>query len=222
MGILGGVVGGGIGGAIGAIIWAGIYYFTNYEAGYVAWGVGGLVGFGFAKGNDTPGAAAGVIASIIAVLALLGGKVLIAQAIMIQEIPSQTEAIDGAIASLEDEEVVISWVADDIIVDMEEDGEPVDWPAGIDPDNVYAESDYPKNVWKKATTEWASMSSEHRKEYRSLVQERIRLNYEDYGEYRAEVRSYVFKESFGLLDIVFFLLAIGTAFKMAGDGLEEE
>ena len=40
----GALAGGVVAGSIGALIWAAIAYFTGYEVGWVAWGVGGLVG----------------------------------------------------------------------------------------------------------------------------------------------------------------------------------
>ena len=42
-----GIIGGALGGLIGAVIWAGISYFTGYEIGWIAWGVGGMVGLGY-------------------------------------------------------------------------------------------------------------------------------------------------------------------------------
>ena len=39
-------LGGLVGGAIGAAIWAGIVYAIHVEIGWLAWGVGALVGLG--------------------------------------------------------------------------------------------------------------------------------------------------------------------------------
>ena len=41
-----------IGGAIGAAVWAGVVAVTQYEIGWIAWGVGGLVGYAVAAGNS--------------------------------------------------------------------------------------------------------------------------------------------------------------------------
>jgi len=70
------IVAGGIGGLIGAAIWAGISYATNYEVGWIAWGVGFLVGVGVrvSAGENEEGFAPGLTAAVVAIVAVLGGK----------------------------------------------------------------------------------------------------------------------------------------------------
>ena len=46
MGMIGPVIGGIFGGMVGVFIWVEVGYFTHYEVGWIAWGVGFLVGFG--------------------------------------------------------------------------------------------------------------------------------------------------------------------------------
>jgi hypothetical protein len=67
----------GIGGSIGAVIWGAIAYFAHAEVGYVAWGVGGLVGFCVRMGaGDMDEGIAGFIAAGGAVVSILAGKLL--------------------------------------------------------------------------------------------------------------------------------------------------
>ncbi|HEY4261587.1 MAG TPA: hypothetical protein VGM98_15565 [Schlesneria sp.] len=67
----------GIGGGIGAVIWGAIAYFAHAEVGYVAWGVGGLVGFCVRMGaGDMDEGIAGFIAAGGAVISILAGKLL--------------------------------------------------------------------------------------------------------------------------------------------------
>lgn len=67
----------GIGGSIGAVIWGAIAYFAHAEVGYVAWGVGGLVGFCVRMGSgDMDEGIAGFIAAGGAVVSILAGKLL--------------------------------------------------------------------------------------------------------------------------------------------------
>ena len=63
------------GGVIGALIWGAISHFTGYEVGYVAWGIGGLVGWlaTVAGGSGFTTAAA---AGAIALVSIAGGKLL--------------------------------------------------------------------------------------------------------------------------------------------------
>ena len=66
------------GGLVGAVLWAVIACTTGMEIGYVAWAVGGLVGFGaYALGGR--GKAAGVTCAGIAAAAILVGKVFTIQ-----------------------------------------------------------------------------------------------------------------------------------------------
>ncbi|MCU0485588.1 MAG: hypothetical protein MUC85_05695 [Anaerolineales bacterium] len=66
-----GILGGCIGGALGAAIWAAVTYFTEYQIGYLAIGVGFLVGFGvgkLGKGIDKIFGVAGAVISLVSVV----------------------------------------------------------------------------------------------------------------------------------------------------------
>lgn len=71
----GGIVGAAIGAFAGALIWAVLSASTGYEVGYVAWGVGGLVGFGAVLLGGR-GTAMGVLCAILALVSIFAGKVL--------------------------------------------------------------------------------------------------------------------------------------------------
>jgi len=58
---------------VGAVAWAAIVHTTNYEIGYVAWGIGLLVG-GAAVKLGGSGTTMGVTAAALTVLSILGGK----------------------------------------------------------------------------------------------------------------------------------------------------
>lgn len=60
-----------------AVVWAAIAYFTGYEIGWVAWGVGAIVGYAVAKSAHEPSASLGPTAAAIAVASLLLAKILI-------------------------------------------------------------------------------------------------------------------------------------------------
>ncbi|QQE12373.1 zinc ribbon domain-containing protein [Planctomycetota bacterium] len=70
---------GGIIAVIGGSIWAGITIVTNYEIGYVAWGIGLLVGLAVATAAGTQSFAVGTYAAGLAALGLLIGKLMIFQ-----------------------------------------------------------------------------------------------------------------------------------------------
>jgi hypothetical protein len=69
---LGAAVGAGI---VGALVWAAIVHFTNYEIGYVAWGVGAFVGWAAAF-MGARGSTAAIAAAVIALVSVGGGRFL--------------------------------------------------------------------------------------------------------------------------------------------------
>jgi hypothetical protein len=64
-------------GVLAAVVWALVVYFTGYEIGWVAWGVGALVGYAVSRSAHEPDAALGPTAAALAVASLLLAKVLI-------------------------------------------------------------------------------------------------------------------------------------------------
>ena len=70
-----GTIGASIGAILGALIWYGIIYFTEYEIGIVAWGIGALVGFGAAVCGGE-GLLMGGISALLALLSISLGKFL--------------------------------------------------------------------------------------------------------------------------------------------------
>lgn len=77
------VVSGGIAALIGAAIWAAIGYFTEREIGWIAWGVGGLVGFAVAAGSQGfAGPTTGIGAAVMSAFSILLGKFLIVRLVV--------------------------------------------------------------------------------------------------------------------------------------------
>lgn len=86
-----------IGGIIGAVIWGAIAYFAHSEVGYVAWGIGGLVGLCVRGGaEELDDGFAGLIAAVISVVSILAGKGL-AAIFMVNWIIQQGQVPGGAI-----------------------------------------------------------------------------------------------------------------------------
>ena len=87
---LGSIIGACAGAVLGAIIWAVVADHTGYEIGWIAWGLGVLVGFG-AKfcGGGRSGAALGSICAVLALIAIFGGKMLALERIIPQQIREQ-------------------------------------------------------------------------------------------------------------------------------------
>jgi hypothetical protein len=62
-----------------AVLWVLIVYVTGYEIGWVAWGVGAVIGFAVAKSAHEPNASLGPTAAALAVASLILAKVLIVE-----------------------------------------------------------------------------------------------------------------------------------------------
>ena len=93
------IIGGMIGGAVGAAIWAGISYATNYEIGWIAWGVGIAAGFGMMIGYNGTSVSAGGVAAMLAVGGILLGKwmvfsVVLSQTMALLDNPAHTIKLD--------------------------------------------------------------------------------------------------------------------------------
>jgi hypothetical protein len=76
--IFGAIIAGAIAALVGAGLWAGIVLLTNYEVGWVAWGVGALVGLAMTRVTPGRGGAVALFAAVLAAGGLLAGKLMIA------------------------------------------------------------------------------------------------------------------------------------------------
>ena len=217
---LGAIVGGAVAGTVGALIWAGIAYFTGYELGWIAWAVGGLVGFGVLVGSAGERSnTAGVVAVVVAVVALLGAKYMTVQMLL----GNDAEITDAFVSGLQEDELVISYLADDVAAQFADEGRPVDWPAGVDPSQATTRVEYPPDVWNAAQGRWDNMSHTEREQFRADLTEMVSANVtEAMDAIRGELTQVGFMGSFGPLDLIFFGLAVVTAYKVAAGSTAEQ
>lgn len=84
-----------INGAAAAILgggaWALVVAVTNYELGYVAWGVGGLVGYTMTRATARRGRSMALIAAGLAAMGLLVGKAFIVQRVILPQIADEVQ-----------------------------------------------------------------------------------------------------------------------------------
>ncbi|MEM7416685.1 MAG: TerB family tellurite resistance protein [Gemmatimonadota bacterium] len=209
-------------GAVGAAVWAGVVAFANYEIGWIAWGVGGLVGYAVAFGNSdrqrSP-TAAGALAVGITVLSIVAGKYAAVQLVM----PDDQEIVDMFVGNLEDEELAITYVADDVVVEFRQDERDVAWPEGVDPTQASSQADYPADVWAVAEERWAGWTEAERSAFRDEVGEQIRTNVEaSLPEIRAAMTGGGFMGSFSPMDLLFFGLGMVTAWGVGSGKKSQE
>lgn len=210
-----GVVGGIIGGVIGAAVWAGVVYFTGYEVGWIAWGLGALVGFLYARGCHAGGVLAGILASIITIGSIGLGKYTVVELTIQQEIGTEEEAIETFMVKIQNDEFVISLMTDELIDARLSRGEEIAWPTEVDPETAGPSEVYPPVIWAEAKSTWETMSPLDRETYRAELAATITVEIQ---EFYGSIAGYGFIGSFGVMDLLFFGLAIVTAFQIASRG----
>ncbi len=85
------LIGGLISAMLGAVAWGLLTWATQWEIGYLAWAIGGIVGFGVARlGGRGPTMA--VMAALLAALSIFGGKMLAIRIMAGKELEAQQDA----------------------------------------------------------------------------------------------------------------------------------
>jgi hypothetical protein len=206
-----GTLGSLIGGVVGAGIWALVAYQINYEIGWLAVGVGALVGGGMAKGaQGYTGALTGLVAAIIAVGAVMGGRYMAISAV-VDDFGKQA---NKQVARITEDDARVE-LARSIAHEQEDAGRRLKWPEGMDEDQAGSPQDFPQEVWAQTERRWTAMTPDERADYL----DRIR------AEQRELVTSIVgaaknrgFVASFEPIDILFLLLAVGAGFSIGSGG----
>jgi len=209
MGVIRWILGGILGGAAGVLIWVLVGYFTNYEVGWIAWGVGFLAGLGvryaaFLSGGEAS-FAKGAVAALIACGSIIVAKFLVFT-LMVGGIDSG-ELRQAANDIHIDDEAMIVTKAHEIAEGMLKQGKAVAWPPGVSLDTATKKRDYPANIWTQAEARWKQLPPEKQREEQRLRMQVMMtlLNLSDKVQ---------FTNSFTLWDILWFVLAIITAFKV--------
>ncbi|MCA9294067.1 MAG: hypothetical protein KDA20_09665 [Phycisphaerales bacterium] len=216
---LGGLIGAVIGGAIGAAIWAAIAYYTDYEIGWIAWGVGVLTGVGTLVGTrlagGVPNASVPFMAGGVALLAVLAGKYVVIEAYA-RQFESAMSAM-GQFDPVNEPDALIAQLAEEIASAREDAGTPVDWPDVGEDEDLPAEAYYPKDIWAEAAKRWSSFAPSEQEDYARVQQEMMDLGAQQFMQ---SFRTEGFLASFGLFDVLWLVLAVGSAWKIAAEGDE--
>ncbi len=77
---------------LGGGAWALVVAITNYELGYVAWGVGGLVGYAMSRATETRGRSMALVAAGLAAVGLLVGKAFIVHRVIMPAIADDIQS----------------------------------------------------------------------------------------------------------------------------------
>lgn len=208
--ITGSAIGAGIAGVVGAAVWAGIAYAFHIEIGWIAWGIGALVGLGAAVGAaGNADTRTGTLAAVIAVASIVGGK----YAAVEFSLNHAVTEIAGKVSTQD----AINQITDEILKENADAGKKLKWPAGKDSDNWENSADLPPGIWDQACKRWADAGeSDKQARLDGLRQQRAAL----VGAIAGSMKKDSFLKSFSLFDIIFGFLAIATAFKI-GSGTGE-
>lgn len=204
-----------VGAVIGAAIWGGIAAATGFEIGYVAWGIGGLVGFG-ARYAGGRGQTCGIVCAVLALLSIFGGKMFAVQIVLGQHSDEFAEIA----ASQEGYEEFKAAAEEFAKIDSEED--------------------YPNFMVDQGLTDAASpgdVTGEQLAEFTENVVPRLESfasTSPSYESWKAEMQAQFASAGIGVgglasaaqanlgpIDILFALLGLATAFKV-GSGFDEE
>jgi len=208
------LTGGLIAAVSGAFLWGLLGWITEAEFGILAWAIGGLVGFGVMR-SASPSANAAITAGVLALAAILGGKILAIQFALpgyareyaeeetagltmsfYQELKGDAEVWAEHDASVEEFMVDRGYTEAEDLVDVDdaevqffhENSVPVlEELGGANPPS-FAE-------WKEAQTEQLA----------AAIVDSISL-----GD--------VLPSTFGLFDILWIVLGVGTAWRMGMGG----
>lgn len=200
------LLGAALGGLLGAALWTAVAFFFNYEIGWIAWGVGVAAGFGAAKFGERLDWVTGVAAAAVAVLSIGLGKFATVHLVVDDSLAQFTSGAQGI-----DDELAISYVADEVVMAFREEGRKLDWPNGVEPANPSARGEYPRDVWNEAEAFWTALEPRERTELKGEISSDMQANV---AVIRASAIEAGFKDSFGALDVLFVLLAIGSAYKL--------
>ena len=198
--------------AVGAGIWAALAYFVHFELGWVAWGIGVLVGVTVAAtAQERAGLMTGVGAAAIALAGIIGGK-YIAIRVEVADIASESGWAEVT------DELVISYIADEIAKARLDAGETIEWPTEFELGEASEEADYPTDIWAEASGRWESADDAWRTQYREFVEY---THKQSLAQFSSAVSEQALLDSFTIIDLVFFLLAVVSAWKIgSGSGGE--
>ncbi|WP_425617979.1 hypothetical protein NA78x_001671 [Anatilimnocola sp. NA78] len=214
------IVAGSIGGLAGAAIWAGISYALNAEVGWIAWGIGGMVGIfvRVAAGESDEGPAPGITAAAIAIGSVLLGKFLAVHFLVSSLLANDTQPPP----ELTEKHMIIR-LADDIIEAREAKGQKVVFPNGKSMEEATEPTDYPTDIWQQAQAKWKSIpaADQQKQITEARVQQQAMLEMFR-TSIHSEVRQAGFLGSFGIFDALWFFLAAGTAYRIGAGAATDD
>jgi len=213
-----------VAGFIGGAVWAAVSYYTNYEIGWIAWAIGALVGIGaYAGSGGQGGGAVGLIAGVVAVASVLGGKYAVIEIVGNAEIKKVHDEADARLKDMfKDDASFKVHMAHQLVDEANSAGRSLKWPKDMDDDKAETAADFPADVWKDVESRWKSMSADARRDYseqtRDAAREQIHAVVDAMGRH-AKGEGYL--ASFSPWDILWVGLALVTGARIGNGGASE-
>jgi predicted Zn finger-like uncharacterized protein len=195
-----------IGGAVGGAVWVGVAFAIHRQLGIIAWGVGALTGLGVAMAaGRRAGSGTGILAAGLAFCVILASKLIVA-ILFVNQWAAQLEA-----PALREQQIVFQ-EALAIAEEQQKNGVKLNWPPGKSLDNATELADFPEPIAKQAQKNWEEETPRMKE-----VQKNI-------GQIAQAGKPFVigiaFIGSFGFFDLLWFFLAMGSAFRL-GRGITD-
>lgn len=177
-----------------------IAFGLHRQLGIIAWGVGGLTGLGVAMAaGQRAGTATGVLAAGLAFCVILASK-LVVTILFVNQWMGQLEAP----AHLQEQ--IILQEAQTLAEEQEKRGAKLNWPPGKSLDDATELADFPEPIAKQAQENWNAQTP------------RIKENQKNMNQIARVGKAFVigaaFVASFTLFDLLWFFLAMGSAFRI--------
>jgi hypothetical protein len=189
-----------IGGSIGGAVWVLVAFAIHRQIGIIAWGVGALTGLGVAMAaGRRAGTASGVLAAGLAFCVILTSKLVVA-ILLVNQFAAHLESP----AELEEQIVLIE--AHEIAKEQQKKGVDLKWPPGKSLDNATELADFPEPIAKRAQKNWDDQTPRIKERQKNLGQ------IAQAG--KAFVIVFAFIGSFSPFDLLWFFLAMGSAFRL--------
>ena len=202
-----------VAGAVGAAIWGAISYYTHYEIGWIAWGIGALVGLGAHVGSGGQGGgAAGFIAGVVAVASVLGGKYAVVEIVGNADIKQAHADVDVRLAEMfNDENAFKVHMAHQLVDQASTDGRSLKWPEGKNDEDAEKAEDFPTDVWKDVEARWKAMPADAKKDYCEQTKEAAREGIHGMVDaLGSAAKEQGFMASFSIWDVLWLGLALIT------------
>lgn len=202
------VLAGSIGGAVGAAIWAAISYATNYEIGWIALGIGFVVGVcvRVSAGESEEGFAPGLTAAAVAILSVLAGK-FAAYSMLVASIGGLDLPLE-----ITPEDMIVRQ-ADEIVKERQSRGQTVAFANGKNLETASTQADYPTDIWQQASQKWQTLGPAEQEKQMAAEREEMKQVATLLGDGLRNLAP-PFSETFSLFDALWFFLAAATAFKL--------